>query len=175
MAANTPVFPCFDLELFLRTAGETRLDGAAMDACLTLWEEWRASLACWTVKVGDRGYLAVWLEEDVETVVDAAWKKSPFHGCLLIALAQTLCMCAAHECVPEIEDAGCAPVPAPSEELAAALTGAGLPARSGNGLELGRRYAVVTRQPFGGACEICALRSSCPRSGRSSDSMVEIG
>ena len=175
MTASVPIPPYFDLEFFLQTAGETRLDGATMDTCLALWNEWCASLVCRTVRAGNCGYLAVWLEENVETAVDTAWEKSPSHGFLLNALAQTLCMCAVHERVPEIEEAGCAPVPKPSGELADTLIAAGLPARAGTGLELARRYAVVTRQPFGGACEICALQPSCPRSGRSDDSMFEIG
>ena len=166
--------PYFDLEFFLRTAGETRLDGKEVEACLALWEEWSAALAQKEVEAGGRRFLAVWLEEAVEAAVEAAWENSPSHGYRLNALAQTLCMCAVHERVPEIEDAGCAPVPAASAALASALEAAGLPARAGDALTLGRRYAVVTRIPFGGACEVCILQASCPRSG-ASDSVIEIG
>ncbi len=161
--------PYFDLELFLLTAGETRLGGRETEECLLFWEQWSAFLACKTVAAQNRTFLAVWLGEEVETAVDAAWEASPSRGFLLNALAQTLCMCAVHERIPEIEEAGCAPVPAPDMDLARALTDAGLPARPPadmeGGLLFARRFAVVTRIPFSGACEICALLPSCPRAG----------
>lgn len=166
--------PYFDMELFLQTAGETRLDGAGIDACLALWAEWSASLSCRNVTAGGRTYLAAWLEADVEDAIQAEWEKSPSSGYRLHALAQTLIMCAVHERVPEVEDAGCAPVPESGAELAAALTEAGLPARAGEGLEFARKYAVVTREPFSGGCEICALQRDCPRSGQSGN-VIEIG
>lgn len=167
--------PYFDLELFLRTAEETRLDGDAMDECLTLWETWSSHIGVCTVTAGGKTYRAVWLGEPVETAVSAAWAESPSHGFRLNALAQTLCMCAVHEFLPEVAEAGCAPVPHAGKELAAALTAAGLPARAASGMEYARRYAVVTHEPFGGACDICALASSCPRSGQSGDTVIEIG
>ncbi|SBV96035.1 conserved hypothetical protein [uncultured delta proteobacterium] len=174
--------PYFDLELFLRTAGETRIGGKETDECLLFWERWSASLFCKTVSAQGRNFLAVWLGEDVEQTVDAAWDESPSRGFLLNALAQTLCMCAVHEHLPEIEEAGCAPVPAPDPDLARALTEAGLPARAParmdgepeGGLLFARRYAVVTRTPFSGACDVCALRASCPRAG-GNDSVIEFG
>lgn len=167
--------PYFDLEFFLQTAGETRLGGTEMDECIAFWQTWCAALHRREVHAAGRAYLATWLDESVERTIDAAWEESPSRGFRLNALAQTLCMCAVHECIPEVEEAGCAPVPGPSADLARQLGDAGLPARSGESLELGRRYAVVTRFPFGGACEICALRSSCPRSGGGGDSVFEIG
>lgn len=171
--------PYFDLELFLQTAGETRIGGRETDECLLFWEQWSAaSLFCKTVAARGRTFLAVWLGEDVEQTVDAAWDESPSRGFLLNALAQTLCMCAVHEHIPEIEDAGCAPVPAPDSGLATALTEAGLPARAPadteGGLLFARRYAVVTRTPFSGACDACALMASCPRAG-GNDSVIEFG
>lgn len=175
MNDNFAAQPYFDLELFMQTAGETRLGGDAMDECLALWEKWSALLANRIVRDGDREYLAVWLDETVEKAVDAAWEESPSHGFRLNALAQTLCMCATHDRLPEIAEAGCAPVPAASPGLAEALTAEGLPARAGEGMEYARKYTMVTRHPFGGACEICALVSSCPRSGQMNDSVVELG
>lgn len=167
--------PYFDLEFFLQTAGETRLAGDEMDECLALWENWAAELRCIPVTATGKTYLAVWLGEGVEKTVDAAWEESPSKGFRLNALAQTLCMCAVHDRLPEVEDAGCAPVPKPDENLAAALCAAGLTARAANGMEYARRYTVVTRQPFAGGCEICALVASCPRSGQAGDAMFEIG
>lgn len=167
--------PYFDLELFLQTAGESRLGGTELEECIALWDAWNGSLRRSEVRDGGCGYLAVWLAESVELAVDAAWNDSPSKGFRLNALAQTLCMCAVHERIPEVAEAGCAPVPGPSENLARQLAEAGLPARAGEFLALGRRYAVVTRYPFCGTCEICALRPTCPRSGGIGDSVFEIG
>lgn len=172
---DTPVPPYFDLELFLLTAEESRLNGDDLDQCAALWDLWSREIALAAVTVGKGRYLAVWLSEAVEKTVDQTWAESPSKGFRLNALAQTLCMCAVHERIPEVEEAGCAPVPAPSEELAAALTAAGLPARATDALILARRYAVVTRAPFSGGCETCALLSSCPRSGQTGDRMFEVG
>lgn len=168
--------PYFDLELFLQTANETRLGGNDMDMCLSLWEAWTKRLSCTEVADAGKTYLALWLPEDVENTVDAAWEKSPSEGFRLNALAQTFTMCAVHEVLPEVQDIGCAPFPHATESLAAAINEAGLPARVGNsgGLEFGRKFAVVTRYPFGGGCEICSLLTSCPRAG-SNDSFIELG
>lgn len=167
--------PYFDIELFLLSSGESRLSGDETDRCAALWSQWAAHISVAAVTALGRQYLAVWLSEAVEQAVDEAWGESPSKGFRLNALAQTMCMCAVHERVPEVEEAGCAPVPPPSTELAAALTAKGLPARAANGMELARRYAVVTLAPFSGGCEVCSLLSSCPRSGQAGDSVIEIG
>lgn len=168
--------PYFNIELFLQTANETRLGGSDMDACLSLWDEWTKHLSCKEVVDNGKTYLALWLSEDVEKALKAAWEKSPSEGFRLNALAQTLCMCAVHELVPEVEEAGCAPYPPASLSLASAISETGLPAHvgAGGGLAFGRMFAVVTRYPFSGGCEVCALLSSCPRAG-SGDSFIELG
>ncbi len=168
-----PARPYFDLELFLRTAQETRLDGDDLDACLRLWQEWSELLHHSAVRAEGRSYLALWLDEAVEQAVDAAWEASPSRGFRLNALAQTLCMAAVHEMVPEVEEAGCAPVPHASRELAKAVEQAGLPCAADAALQFQRRYAVVTASPFRGGCEICALQGSCPRSGND-ESVLEL-
>jgi hypothetical protein len=168
--------PYFDIELFLQTANETRLGRSDMDTCLSLWEEWTKCLSCKEVADNAKTYLAMWLSSDVENTVETAWKKSPSEGFRLNALAQTLSMCAVQELIPEIEDIGCAPFPHASPTLASAISEAGLPARTGagGGLEFGRNFAMVTRYPFSGGCEVCSLLSSCPRAG-SGDSFIELG
>ena len=157
--------PYFDMELFLQTAEATRLDGAMLEECLDRWSVWCKQLKGGTVRADNTAVFALWLDESVEHEVDAAWQDSPSRGHMLNALAQTICMCAVHERIPEVEDAGCAPSPEPSAELAEALTKAGLPTVTGAALRLGRKYAVVTPEPFKGGCECCALRRTCPRSG----------
>ena len=161
--------PYFDMELFLATAETTRLDGTTLDMCLERWRTWSNWLQIRTVTVNGGTFLAAWLEEDVEREVDAAWNTSPSEGFILNALAQTLCMCLVHERIPEIEEAGCAPLPRPSVALVEALVDAGLPAAADAALRFGRKYAVVTPAPFGGGCEICALQETCPRSGANGD------
>lgn len=147
-----------------------------MDTCISLWDEWTKHLVCMEVADNGKTYLALWLSDDVETAVETTWDKSPSEGFRLNALAQTLTMCAVHELVPEVEDVGCAPYPPATESLAAAINAAGLPARvgTGGGLEFGRKFAVVTRYPFGGGCEVCSLLSSCPKAG-GADSFIELG
>ncbi len=158
--------PYFNLELFLQSCGEARLPGQELDALLQLWEDWAAELRTRRVNAGDRTFLAVWLDEAVEKAVDDAWAASPSQGYRLHALALTLAMCAVQEYVPETEDMGCAPLPRPLPELAAALVAEGLPCKIEEGLILGRRYAVVTAAPFRGGCESCALQKNCPRAAR---------
>lgn len=175
MTDTSSVQPYFDMELFLQTAGETRLGGPELEECLALWADWSRRLSCNNVNADGRTYLAVWLAEDVENAIQEEWEKSPSQGFRMHCLAQTMIMCAVHERVPEVEDVGCAPVPKPSEELADALAASGLPARSREGLELARKYAVVTRAPFGGGCEICSLQQNCPRSGNANGSFIEFG
>jgi len=169
MATDTPATggpglrPYFNMELFLAAAGETRLSGRDMDECVTLWEMWMQYIHAREIGADGAAYLALWLDPAVEGAVDAAWERSPSRGFRLHALAQTLCMAAVHDCIPEVEDAGCAPVPVGSQALAASLTKAGLPASSGERLILGRKYAVVSAMPFKGGCETCALQQGCPR------------
>ena len=104
----------------------------------------------------------VWLPEDVERQVDAAWEKSPSDGWQDNNLAQFLCMAAVRELLPQVEDAGCAPAPRPTEALREALASLGLHYKEG-AATLDRRFAVVTHFPFKGGCEICHLQSQCPK------------
>ena len=160
-----PVQPYFDMELFLATAEEQSISGPDMAAMIGAWEEWLPRLHALALAGEKKGCLAVWLEAEVEEAVDAAWKESPAKGFRLNALAQTLCMCAVHELIPEVEEAGCAPAPEFYPELVGVLNDAGLPCMQGS-LSLGRRYAVLTPYPFRGGCEICSLGEACPRRNR---------
>ena len=155
---NTALY--FDMELFLHNARETRIQGQELELLLTRWADWLPSLHI--QKLPEPGVLAVWLDESVEKAVDDAWKESPSRSFMLNALAQTMCMCAVHEAIPEIEDAGCAPSPLFSVSLGNALNRAGLPCAP-DSLTVARRYAVITPYPFKGGCEICALQGNCPQ------------
>ena len=154
----------FDIKLFLHIAEETHLKSEDVAKCLSFWNEWQFVLHSTTVSLAGCAFLAVWLDESVEQAVDDAWSDSPSYGFRLNALAQTLCMCAVHARIPEIEKIGCAPVPAPDPTLARLLTDAGLPARAREGMLLARRYALVTPKPYKGGCSVCALYEACPTS-----------
>lgn len=163
MLETTDPRPRFDFEFFLKNAEEPGLGEAETSECCHLWVQWSGHLFSDVVTTREGDVLSVWLGREVEEEVDAAWADSPSHGYLLNALALTLCMCAVRERIPELEAAGCAPAPSPTSELASALTHAGLPAQAGTGLELARRYAVVTPIPFREHCAVCALHAACPR------------
>lgn len=156
------VTPYFDVELIMGISQEKRLGGAALERLATLWERWLPELSVRIIDTGKVKYLVAWLGESVESTVDASWAESPSQAYLDNALAQALCMGAVHTALPEIEEAGCAPAPRPTDALREALAQAGLPYKD-DGAALSRRYAVVTHYPFKGACEICHLQAQCPK------------
>ena len=161
--------PWFDMELLLSLSQETRLGGELMDKCMKLWETWSKNMTVSKITTGKRQYLLTQLDDSVENTIDEAWTNRPSEGHLLNALAQTLCMCVAHELLPEVEDAGCAPAPKPTDELREALKGVGVP-YIGDGPMLSKRYAVLTYFPFKGGCEICTLLHDCPKGQGKADS-----
>ena len=156
------VVPYFDMEGFMVMSQESRLGGATLERLIKLWGEWLPRLEVREIAAGAISYLAVWLPEDVEQQVDAAWEKSPSDGWQDNNLAQFLCMAAVRELLPQVEDAGCAPAPRPTEALKAALAELGLHYKEG-AATLDRRFAVVTHFPFKGGCEICHLQGQCPK------------
>ncbi len=164
--------PYFDLELVMRNSQETRIGGNTLERFATLWEEWSKKICVRKVDTGKIKYLVVWLPEEVEEAIDTAWAESPTQAYLDNSLAQTLCMGAVHEVLPEVEDAGCAPAPRPTDTLRAALNEAGIPYKD-DGPVLSRRFAVVTHFPFKGGCEICHLQDNCPKGqGQAGDAAV---
>lgn len=154
--------PYFDMEGFMTLSQESRLGGATLERLCKLWEEWMPQLKVCEIKTAKISYLAVWLPESVERQVDAAWEKSPSDGWQDNNLAQYMCMAAVQEVLPQVEDAGCAPAPRPTEALREALSGLGLEYRE-DAPTLNRRFALVTHYPFKGGCEICHLQSNCPK------------
>ena len=157
-----PLRPYFDMEGFMTMSHETRLGGAVLQRLVDLWGQWLPKLKVCEISTGKIAYLAVWLPEEVEELVDAAWEKSASDGFMVNNLAQFMCMAAVQELLPEVENAGCAPSPRPTEALRAAVAGLGLEYREG-AATLARRYAVVTHYPFRGGCEICHLQDQCPK------------
>lgn len=165
------VQPWFDMEMFMSLSQETRMDGDTMDRCMTQWKTWTPHLQVRRLDVGKQQYLLVELAEAVDNEVDAAWDKAPAQAFFLNALAQTMCMSAVHDVLPQIEDAGCAPAPRPTDELRAALVQAGVPYQA-KGPGLSRRFAVLTPYPFKGGCEVCALKADCPKGNGSGSSVL---
>lgn len=156
------VEPYFDLEEFMNISKETRIEGATMEKLAQLWLEWLPLLKVRSLEKAGNSWLAVWLPEEIERVVDETWDKSPSQAYLTNALAQYLCMAAVQELLPQVANGGCAPSPKPSQGLHEAVAQGG-PGYMDDGLSLARRYAVLTHYPFRGGCEICGLQDSCPK------------
>lgn len=157
--------PSFDLELLLGVSQESRIDGELMDALSDAWDRWVAHAHVRRIQAGDKGYLLAWLDESVEEDVDDMWEESPSDAFMYNALAQVMCMGLVHNLLPEVEDAGCAPAPKPTDELADALEELGVPYLVMGEPGLARRFGVVTHYPFRGGCEICMLQKDCPKAG----------
>lgn len=155
------ISPYFDIELLMSVSQETRIGGEVMQRLAKRWEAWLPLLNVRRIDTGKIQYLAVWLDGAVEDEVDKAWEDAPSDAYVINALAQTMCMSVVHEVLPEIEDAGCAPAPKPTEKLRAAMEAEGVPYNTAGNLS--RRFAVVTHYPFKGGCEICHLQSDCPK------------
>jgi hypothetical protein len=157
--------PEFDLELFLNTSQETRIGGELLDSLGEAWDRWLPRARARHIETQGGAYLLAWLEESVEKEVDGKWEEAPSEAYLFTSLAQVLCMGIVHALLPEVEEAGCAPSPRPTDALADALEAEGVPYINPGEPGLARRFAVVTHYPFKGGCEICALRKGCPKAG----------
>ncbi|ABB39259.1 hypothetical protein Dde_2462 [Oleidesulfovibrio alaskensis G20] len=156
------VTPYFDVEMFMGVAQETRIGGQVMDRLVENWEKWCKELTVRRVKAGKIEYLVAWLSEAVENEVDAMWDTAPSDAHLFNSLAQAIVMATIQDVLPEVQDAGCAPAPKPTEALQDALEAEGIPYNL-SVTALTRRYAVVTHHPFKGGCEICYLLPDCPK------------
>lgn len=166
--------PYFDLELLMTTSQETRIGSDVMAALGDAWERWLPHAKARHIETPSGGYLLAWLEESVEDDVDDKWEERPSEAFLFNALAQVMCMGIVHNLLPEVEEAGCAPAPRPTDELADALEDEGVPYTVAGEPGLARRFAVVTPYPFKGGCEICALMKDCPKAGGARDMSVTL-
>lgn len=172
--ADLEVAPYFDLELLMATSQETRIGGEVMDELAGTWERWLPHAKARRIETASGGFLLAWLGEAVEDDVDDKWEEAPSQAFLFNALAQVMCMGIVHSLLPEVEDAGCAPAPVPSDELAEALEQEGVPYLIMGEPGLSRRFAVVTHYPFRGGCELCALKSGCPKLSGARDTSVTL-
>lgn len=154
--------PVFDADSFIRLAHTGPLPDDALQELAERWPATRALLNAWRVDSGQgKTWLMLWLDQEAEDRVERTWAASPSRGFLTHALAVHCVMAAAAEVVPELAEAGCAPVSGPDPSLSAAARELGLDWPEAG--TLCRRYALVTRLPYSGGCDSCALHKDCPR------------
>ena len=165
--------PKFDMEAVMSLMQETRLGGKSLEDMVNAFERWMKELNCISLKTEKGAYLVIWLNESVEEEVDKTWDNDPELGFRLNCVGQSLIMNAVYQVMPEVENAGCAPCPAPNEALEAALNAENIPYKEGEPT-LSRRFSVLTSMPFRGACDICYLRESCPKANGQSDSFHSV-
>jgi hypothetical protein len=159
--------PCLDLELLLVNSGSASLTGKLAGKLMEKWAAWLPCLQARRLLLEDKAYLAVWLDAPVEEEVDKAFAASPSEGFLLNSLAQTLCMTAVHDFLPQVALICCAPVPEFTPALRDVLEGEGLcgpcsdKEREKRRWKPARRYAVLTWFSFGVGCPDCSLSEEC--------------
>ncbi len=170
------VEPYFDFFSLLNLLDEKRLGGEIIDELGETWDRWLKHLHVYTLKVGKIGYLVAWLDEEVEKEIDEKWGDSPSDSFRFNCLAQNLIMSTIQDVLPEVEEAGCAPAPKPTDSLIEVLEEVGIPYNQ-NASALSRVFATITHHPFRGACEICYLQEDCPKAKGKADSFysVELG
>lgn len=161
------VEPFLDLEDFMNFAHESRLEGESFEKLQELWKEWQALLKVKNIKQDKDSWLAVWLPEEVENLVDKAWEEAPGKGYLIHNLAQYICMAAIQELIPQTAEGACAPAPKASPECLDVLAEEAF--LNAENKMPARRYGVFTYYPFKGGCEICTLREQCPKGGGGSE------
>ena len=176
------ITPDLDVELLLGLMQEKRLGGLVLEDLATVWQSWLDKLYAVKLKLGDKEYIAVWLDEEIEHMVDQKWKDAPSESFRLNCLAQSMCMSAVYQLIPEVEYAGCAPAPSLSDDsvnelaynLASALRAEKIPYHNIGISGLARRFSVLTPYPFQGACEICSLHEQCPKANANPESFHSV-
>ena len=157
------VQPRFDMLYYMQLAGLNRVEQALLDSLRERWDRWvKDKIHAYKMTPefgGDKGYLLVFLDKDVEEEVEETWQKTPKQGMATHNLAICLAMSAAHSVVPELDGGACAPLPTPDKAMRKAFGRLGLewdPSGCVN-----RTYAVLTPMPYSGGCEVCYKKTSC--------------
>jgi hypothetical protein len=153
--------PFFDARRFAVVHREVRAGFPSPAELSALWESLLPYASLRHIHAGG-GLLSAALGVEAERRVDALWAVSPFSAYILDALAGFMCRELIRGRMPEVEKAGCMPLPEPSADVAAALEAAGMPCRNVGTTCPARRYALLTRYPYRGGCPVCALRGNCP-------------
>jgi hypothetical protein len=159
-AKELDVYSPFDLETFMGLAQVKGLEGRETVELLEFWSKWRPNLKIYSFG-RKKGYLAVYMEREVEDEIDAIWEKSPSKGFRLQALVQTMIIGVLRELMPEIAHNQCAPVPKPGKVLKKSLSKVGLELFDEGSLNY--KYSTLTHYPFKHGCDSCFLMDSCPK------------
>lgn len=149
-----------DLSFYLKVSGYETLEPGEVGKITTYWQKWFKYFKAYTL--GEpKGFLAVFLEKEVEQEIESSWVSSPSEGLYLDTLAKTMLMAGVKEFIPQLEDLGCAPFPKVNKEIRRKLAVSGLEVKKNN--TLSHKYAVFTYYPYKGGCEVCRLKEKCPR------------
>lgn len=153
-------FTCpVDLEAFMYLSQNKRVDHDLALRVGEFWQKWIPFLKAY--KLGEKkGYVLVYLENEVEEEINRIWDESPSTGFEAQCVAQTMIMQTMRELFPELAAAGCAPVPTPNKILKRSLEPLGLTFDKSGGMNV--KYAMLTPFPFKSGCEPCYLSGSCP-------------
>ncbi len=161
--------PEFNIFVYCELSGETRLEHDLLEELEPRFDNWSENYLK-AYKITDPeapgasknggGHIIIWLEEPVEDEIEGIWQDSPSAGMAFHNLAIHMVMSAAQNLVPEVADKGCAPLPYPTEGILKAFEDLGLIWNKEG--TVNRQFAVFTRLPYSGGCEICLLRPKCP-------------
>jgi len=149
-----------DLSFYLQISGYDTLEPGEVGKITTYWQKWFKYFKAYTL--GEpRGFLAVFLDQEVEREIEGVWLSSPSEALYLDTLAKTMLMAGVKEFVPQLAQLGCAPFPKVNKEIRRKIASTGLEIKK-NGT-LSHKYAVFTYFPYKGGCEVCRLQEDCPR------------
>ena len=161
--------PEFDMFTYCELSGETRIEHDLLEELEPRFDEWSEKYLK-AYKITDPGapgasktggaHIIIWLDAPVEDEIEGIWQDSPSAGMSFHNLAIHMVMSAAQNLVPEVADKGCAPLPRPTEAIIKAFEGLGLEWNKEG--TVNRQFAVFTRIPYSGSCEICMLKAKCP-------------
>lgn len=152
--------PYFDMETFMILTQVRRIDRETNETVQEYLEKWTDHLKVHGITVDGDKYLLVHMDKTVEDDVNGLWDGSPSKAYTANSLAQALCMAVIRDLIPEIEAAGCAPVPHPRPEIKEAL--AELDMQWEEDSTLSRQFAMLTPYPFQGGCSTCHIHADCP-------------
>lgn len=152
--------PVLDLVKLAEKLHLEPLEQKLADQLKNFWNDWLGNLHIATIETGHDGYAVVWLDEVVGGKVAECWKESPCLGYAVDALACELCMAGLRVLVPEVAEAGCAALPAPSACILPFLQELGVPFNP-RSHALDCRYGVMTYYPYKGCCVVCFLQNQC--------------
>jgi len=150
----------FDLPTYMALGQTGDLSGSEVAELLEYWDRWRVCLNAYILG-RNRGYLALFMEAQVEDDIDQAWDQSPSMGFRLQTLVQTMVACAIQDMIPGIGRDQCAPVPKPNKVLKRSLSRLGL--EFSNQGTLNYRFSTLTFYPYKDGCPVCYLAPSCPK------------